>query len=396
MSKRRRRPRGQHHTSTHDRTLEPVFITKAHAVGLAVLALVAVGISSYLTYVHYRIHNEPGWNSACAISDVVNCDAALTSRFGSIAGTPLAALGVWFYALTALIAIAAFRRGDFPRSPAIVLLSASGFASALSLALIAASATIEAICPLCAMLHLINFAMLALAWMSLRSTGEGLAQAFAAERKWWNKRATQAASVVAVAIVVLLALVLTFLSHPVTSSRLCDALTAVAATTASSAPAPLTVYLDFQCPHCQNLDQFLRTIRGSPNLRIIPRRHPQERECNPHMKRPGRLGSCLQARAAICAEQLGRYDDFSDRLFDGGPRDETGILSLGASVGLDPASLGRCMSAPETQDKLGAELEAATADGVHALPTLVFGEIRHVGALTDEDRACFSVFSRAR
>ena len=39
------------------------------ALSLLVVSLVGATLSLYLTYVHYRLHREPGWENACAISD---------------------------------------------------------------------------------------------------------------------------------------------------------------------------------------------------------------------------------------------------------------------------------------------------------------------------------------
>ena len=374
--------------SSRVRVLDRVPMKRTDSVTLAVLSLVALGVSIYLTYVHYRLHEQPGWHSACAISDVINCETVLTSPYGSIVGTPLSALGAWFYTLTALIAVGAFFRTNFPRSPALALFFAGSFASALSLLLIVLSATIGSWCPLCAVLHVINFAILVLSWRALRITGEGISGALAAERKWWDKRLTQASLCILAPIFVLLAIFWAFSQDPVTPSRFCEALTALATGDANSGPAAVIVYLDFQCPHCRELDHVLRTVRGSSRIRIVPRRHPQERECNPGVTQGGRQGACLQARAAICAETLGRYDEFSDKLFDDGPRDEAGLLALATSLGLDPSRFGSCLDSDDARHTLQAEMAAAKADGIYALPTLVVGDLRHVGALTNGDRAC--------
>jgi uncharacterized membrane protein/predicted DsbA family dithiol-disulfide isomerase len=362
---------------------------RIHSVVLAVLSLVALGVSVYLTYVHYRLHEQPGWHSACAISAAINCETVLTSPYGSIAGTPVSALGAWFYGLTTLIAVGAFFRANlFSRSPALALFFAGSFASALSLVLIALSATIGSLCPLCAVLYFINFAILVFSWRAVRFTGEGIAQALAAERKWCDKHLTQATLSTAAAISVLVAIFLVFSQDPVTPSRFCQALAALATKDTNSGPAPVVVYLDFQCPHCRELDHVLRAIRGNSRVRIVPRRHPQERECNPGVTQGGRQGACLQARAAICAETLGRYDEFSDKLFDDGPRDEAGLLALAVSLELDPSSFRSCLDSADTLRQLQAEMAAAKADGIYALPTLVVSGLRHVGALTKGDRAC--------
>lgn len=374
---------------------DPKPINRLYASSLLGLALVGVAVSLYLTYIHHRLRLEPGWRSACAFNDVISCDTVLTSPYGSVAGTPLAAVAAWFYFVTAFVAAAAFRRNgrrSLP-SPAAILLIASSMATAISVVLAALSVSIGSLCPLCAVLYVVNIALLLVSWRAVRATGDGIASALAAERRSWKKR-TLASS----AALLLLFAIFWFFSRDgvapaaqatVTPSRLCQAIAEVQAGVGGG-PIELIAYTDFQCDRCRDLNQALRPIRRDPRLRIIHRHCPVERECNPMMKRAGHAGACLQARAAICAGAAGRYDEFADALFEGGAHEETGLLALASSLGIEPGPFASCLASADTRRRLDEDVAAAMADGVQGTPTLIVNGVKHAGRLTPADLACLS------
>jgi uncharacterized membrane protein/protein-disulfide isomerase len=70
-------------------------------LGFAILGLAFASASAY---VHYRLITDPSYVSPCDVSSTFNCTQAYLSRFGSIAGVPIALGGVIWFALVALVA----------------------------------------------------------------------------------------------------------------------------------------------------------------------------------------------------------------------------------------------------------------------------------------------------
>jgi uncharacterized membrane protein len=64
------------------------------------LSLAGVGVSIYLTALHYA-----GFAPACPATGVVNCEAVLTSPYAVIAGTsvPTSATGIAWFAMSAVL-----------------------------------------------------------------------------------------------------------------------------------------------------------------------------------------------------------------------------------------------------------------------------------------------------
>ena len=74
------------------------------------LALLGFGFASSSAWVHYRLVTEPNYVSPCDISATFNCSQVYMSRYGSVAGVPVALGGMIWFALVGLIA--AFARTD--------------------------------------------------------------------------------------------------------------------------------------------------------------------------------------------------------------------------------------------------------------------------------------------
>jgi uncharacterized membrane protein len=72
---------------------------------LVVLALVGIGIASYLTYVHYR-----GLSPICAINE--GCEKVQSSRYAKVGGIPVPLIGLIGYIA---ILISLFVRGEWAR-----------------------------------------------------------------------------------------------------------------------------------------------------------------------------------------------------------------------------------------------------------------------------------------
>ena len=365
------------------------------ALSLLVLTLVGATLSLYLTYVHYRLHREPGWESACAISDGVNCDLVVLSPHGSVAGIPLPVLGAWFYlVIGAVTAVELWGRPRlYMRSPAVLVLTASALATAASVALALVSVTsLSVLCLLCAGVYVVNIGLLVVSWFAVRSTGEPFAVGLKAEREHWARYAFRNAAGVGLAIVLLLVMRAAYSKGTAGGSEVCGAV-AAALRPGSSVPVEVKVYSDFQCPHCRAVDRDLRGVRGGSGVRLIPAHYPLDATCNRRVERTRHHGACLQARAALCADTQGHGREFSDRLFDEGPSAENALVELAESLGLDRAAFEQCLDAASTAERLRQSIDDAGAAGVRATPTVFVNGRKHTGRLDADDLRCLQAAS---
>ena len=159
-------------------------------------------------------------------------------------------------------------------------------------------------------------------------------------------------------------------------------------TVGAAAQVSMVVYSDFQCPPCRELDEQLRGLRGRSKVDVVHRQYPFDTACNPWVSRTRHPGSCMQARAAICAARQGRYDDFSDRLFDRGAIGIDELIGLAISTGLDGTLFSSCLASPESAERLADDVRTAHRQQIRGTPTIVVAGVRRVGPLRSSEVQC--------
>jgi uncharacterized membrane protein len=73
---------------------------RAVLIALCLLGLAASGTSAY---VHYQLIHDASYTSFCDISASVNCETVYRSAYGSVAGVPVAVLGLLWFAFALLL-----------------------------------------------------------------------------------------------------------------------------------------------------------------------------------------------------------------------------------------------------------------------------------------------------
>jgi uncharacterized membrane protein/protein-disulfide isomerase len=117
---------------------------------MTVAAVAGLGFAAASTWVHYRILRDPLYSSFCDVNATFSCTEAYTSRFGSIAGVPVALIGVLFFAFI-LVLIALCQRSPSARQNLagyVFAASTVGLAGVLYLAY-ASFFILKAVCLLC-------------------------------------------------------------------------------------------------------------------------------------------------------------------------------------------------------------------------------------------------------
>lgn len=118
---------------------------------LIIFGLLGLAASATSSYVHWRLLHEPHYASFCDINTTVSCTEAYLSRYGSIAGVPVALGGVFFFAFVLVLGWAGRRGSRAADSAPAYIFAASTLALAFVLYLGYASFVIlKAVCLLCA------------------------------------------------------------------------------------------------------------------------------------------------------------------------------------------------------------------------------------------------------
>jgi protein-disulfide isomerase len=140
--------------------------------------------------------------------------------------------------------------------------------------------------------------------------------------------------------------------------------------------ATVVEFVDFECPFCRDeygdLAPLLEASKDKVHVvrKLVPltRIHPHAMEA---------------ARAALCAEMLGKGDAMAEALFRA-PIEEltsSGCERIAKELGLDPAQYGSCLADPKTAERIAVDRHdfdraAAKGDG---LPLLWIGDQKIMG-----------------
>lgn len=117
---------------------------------LIVFALLGLGASGAATYVHYNLIQNPDYSSFCDLNATVSCKAAYLSRYGSIAGVPVAVGGIVFFGWVLLMLWGATGKSRIRDSAPAYIFAGSTLALAAVLYLAYASFfVLKEVCPLC-------------------------------------------------------------------------------------------------------------------------------------------------------------------------------------------------------------------------------------------------------
>jgi uncharacterized membrane protein/protein-disulfide isomerase len=112
--------------------------------------LLGLAASAASTYVHYQLIRNPNYQSFCDISTAVSCTKAYLSRYGTIAGVPVAVGGVLFFSVVLLLVWGSRRKSRIEDSGPAYIFVLSTLALAVVLYLAYASFfVLKEVCPLC-------------------------------------------------------------------------------------------------------------------------------------------------------------------------------------------------------------------------------------------------------
>lgn len=333
---------------------------------LILLAVAGAGISLMLTSYHLsQGRDAAGIFQAVCGTDGGGCREVLSSSWAVLPqGIPLSALGLVYFgglALWYLVVGPANRRGRYWQSVPLVIHVLGALASAFLLAVMVTQ--VGTICWWCTISHLINFAMLYLAWRMWPSKDSGytsdpvhpglrlgisglllLLAVAAITYEWVRAKQMRGVAEQADSYVQELRRDAGLQRYLHLRQRPAPLQVRPGDPVRGSAGAPHTVvvFSDFQCPGCLSFAEFSEREllpRFGSRLRIVYKHFPLEPECNSVMSEAVHDQACEAAFAAEAARELGGNEAFwrmHDQLFarQGGLA-EGPWAELGRNAGLD-------------------------------------------------------------
>ena len=375
-------------------------------VACALLAIVGLGLSGYLTYAHGVVHSRGGGRLICDLSPQVGCSAASQSEYSTILGIPISFLGSLYYAWVLVLGGWALkgREGERER-PVLFYVALSGVGAVAYSVFLAwvSHAKIGVWCPFCVAMYVVNGGLLVASALGCgvrpaEAPGRVLSDACDLMGKPRN------AAIVLVGFAVLggLAAVRHRDLAEAKDARFALLLETWNRTPAipmpldgdeptrgpADAPVQIVEFFDYQCSACKKVSPILERIaHEEPDaVRLVVEHLPLDPACVPDLP-PVHEHACAAAAAALCAGEQGQYWEMHDLLFifqaDFGPRL---FEDLGRRLNLDMGRYDACRTSSRIADRLKREALAGLMDlGLRSTPTVfINGRRTPVVQLEDE------------
>lgn len=301
----------------------------------ALLGLVASGAA---TYVHYNLVKNPDYSSFCDINTTVSCKAAYLSRYGSVAGVPVAVGGLLFFGWVLIMMWGSRGKSRIQDSAPTYIFAGSTLALAIVLYLAYASFVIlKEVCPLCVATYV---AVIGVFVVSGGASSVPVSKLPArALRDLRVLVTTPVALVIAVLFVAGAAWGTSAFPRevvrpvaapvPVLTPREAgefekwwDVQPQVASFpfTNDGAKVLIVEFADFQCPQCRVQYLALKPIvdkyaQRPADVKVMMKQYPLNSDCNPGLTVRMHVASCDAAAAVIMARSRGTFEKLTDWLF---------------------------------------------------------------------------------
>jgi protein-disulfide isomerase/uncharacterized membrane protein len=352
-----------------------------HRLALAV-ALAGVVVSAVTLYVDLRLASDAGYTSFCNVSDRVNCDVVLASRYGRFLAIPVPVWSAAAFSLGALLAIpGALGMTARLADGLLAMLAWSSLGFTLAMAGIAAF-VLKALCLLCVTMYVAvvawvivvrPFAPPGLVWCLLIG--------FAAAG--WSATRLPPALATAQAICEADPRFCAFYREQPTNAPATVLGTARHAKGDPNAPITIVEFSDFECPACAQAFLDLHDlVRRRRDVRLVFRHFPLDDRCNADIRHGVHPTACLAAGAAECAGQQGKFWEFHDLLFaNQAAIARESLFGFARDTGLDIPRFRACLDDPATLDVVRGDARAGSGLGVESTPTIFINGRRIKGTL---------------
>lgn len=310
------------------------------------IGLVAASTSSW---VHVRILNDPTYASFCDVNESFSCTVAYTSRFGSVAGVPVALLGVLFFTFVLLVIALCARSSAADNLPGY-LFAASTIGLSVVLYLGYASFFIlKTLCVLCLATYVAVAGLFVTSGTATRNPMTNLASRAMRDLQLLFRTPSALGAMVLFMVAAVTSVLL--LREPVTSAaELTPGDTAPQAVPTATAAqlTQLEQYLvaqprktviapsdgavvvilkfnDYQCPGCGQTYRDYKAVlakwakQAPGKIKFIMKDYPLERECNQFVGQDLHLGACEAAVAVRLAREKGKGEAMEEWLYSNQP-----------------------------------------------------------------------------
>ncbi len=374
--------------------MRAMLMKRAAQASLA-LALIGLGVSGTIAWVHAQLATQPSYVSFCNVNGSVNCDVVLTSNYAYFAGLPVAWWAIIAYLAQAALAgvVLGSERATHRRQASTVLfvIAAWGAAFAIYLAVVSL-VVLHTVCLLCSSLYVVNAGLWISTWFLMGATRQIRAGGAKGEKSWRSRNRmiiTTAAAAVGVFLIASLWKA-TGANDTLTNAeeiarqypdfyRRYMALPIAAVnvpgghTKGTPGNVVIVEFSDFECGHCARAYHTLKRVmsRFGSNVQLVFHHFPLDASCNPSVHGQSiHQYACLAAVAAECAGEQGRFWEYHDVLFENqSALDRDHLVGYAERIGLDRARFLACLESDAARRAVEQDVRAGDQLAITSTPT---------------------------
>jgi uncharacterized membrane protein len=358
---------------------------------LVAFSLLGLGASTAATYVHYNLIRNPDYSSFCDINTTVTCKAAYLSRYGSVAGVPVAVGGVLFFTWVLLMLWGARGKSAIKDSAPAYVFAGSTLALAVVLYLAYASFfVLHEVCPLCVATYVAVIGVFIISGGASSVPMSSLPSRFLRDMRVLV--ATPLALVVALLFIAGASWGMTVFPRETERPAVQQVQPLTAAQNSelarwwdmqpkaanfpyenNGAKVLIVEFADFQCPHCRDAYFGLKPVidkyvaANPKDVAFMFKTWPLNTNCNPSVPNAAFVASCDASALYIMAKQKGTGDALKDWFFlhqsELSPDTVRGAAKDIAKVPDFQGGYAKAIQEVKTDAAVGTSL------GVHSTPT---------------------------
>ncbi len=341
-------------------------------------------VTSWLTYLHVKLHTDFTYSSFCGQGETFNCETVASSAYAVILSLPTSVWGALAY--TALLILVLFdktakdedeNKGTVHLQAILAALMACGSVAFAVISMVMISAN----CVLCLTNHLVAIALVFVTVLEAKNRRK-LGVSVAIElRNFKHQRAVPIYLCAVLAIGIgagpggLLPRYWTYAAYRTDASL--ESGVDDEGRPWLGATSPKTVvheYLDYECPACRISHKKIRYLLGSNPSEIRLVRHEFPRQYCFVGKSEKIAGKCAVAVGAFCAGKQGKFWAWNDAVMSSpkpmsGPDRKSFERTLAEKLQLDLPQFEKCYSDPASGEAVDAEYKDARKKKISEVPT---------------------------
>jgi len=323
---------------------------------MAAFALLGLVASSASAFVHYQLLNDPTYASFCDVNATFSCTEAYSSRYGSVAGVPVAVFGMIFFAFVLGLVVLCSSSPAASENLAGYVFAVSTIGLAVVLYFAYASFVIlNAVCVLCVGTYVAVIGLFLLSGSTTRYPMTSLPTRALGDLRLLFR--TPSALAAAVAFVIAAGAAVVWFPGQSVATVSAAAATSATGEAEQAAPTPaltadqiaqfenylaqqprvpllvpaegaavvIVKFNDYQCPPCRqtHLDLkpvFAKWAKQQPGkVRYVTRDFALERQCNANVNQDLHPAACEAAVAVRLAREKGKAEAMEEWLFANQP-----------------------------------------------------------------------------